>query len=176
MTQRTYSELVALFPDNTSGAISPQDIRDFLESVRTVHGSLNLVTPAATTINVAGTYELINGVMVSGTHNALMTADASGRLTYNGASERHFHIVASISMTSQNNNQTVGFRIARNGVSDPVTQIRRRVGTGSDVGAVAIHGDEVLSNGDYIEVFATNYTSTGSLTVEDFYFFAMGML
>ena len=36
-TARNKSALIALLPDNTSGAISPQDIRDVVESVQ-IHG------------------------------------------------------------------------------------------------------------------------------------------
>lgn len=176
MTQRSYSEIISLFPDNTSGDISPQDLRDFVDSVRTPHGSFSMQSNAVeTVINSIDVYEKVAGTTAAGPHLHDMTMDQSGRLTYTGVSPRHFHLVASIAMTSAANNQTVAFRCAVNGATIDRTMIERRIGTGTDIGAVSLHGDALLNNGDYFEVFVTNETSTANVTINDLYVFAMGM-
>lgn len=175
MTQRSYAELIALYADNTTGDISPQDLRDFVDSVRAPHASLSISASAETTINVIDQYEKVAGTTVAGAHSHLMTANTAGRITYNGTSDRHFHMVASIAMTSAANNQTIAFRLAKNGTTLADTMIERRVGTGTDIGALAIHGDTVLSTNDYIELYVTNETSTANVTINDLYMFAMGV-
>ena len=176
MTQRTYDELIALYPDNTTGLISPQDLRDLVDSVRAPHGRVHLVTPAATTIGTPGTFVKAAGTFGIDSHFHMTTPDSTGRITYNGTSPRHCHIVCSLSMTCSGNNQDVAFRIAVNGVTDATTQARRKIGTGADIGSTAIHGDELLNQNDYIELYVTNLTSTASITVEDCYLFVIGHL
>ena len=174
MTQRSYAEILALFPNNTSGDISEQDLRDYVDSVKPPFGSVSIDTPAATTIVTPGDFVKAAGSTIVG-DSYLMTPDASGRITYNGASDRHFHIVASVSMTCAGVNQLLGFRIAKNGTTIAASQLRRQVGTGADIGSTALHADVTLSQNDYLELFLTNYTSTNQVTVEDFYFYCMGM-
>lgn len=175
MTQRSYSELIALLPDNTSGLISPSDMRDVVDSVRQPHAGLYESTPVNTTIAVPGTYYKAAGTFIAQPHSNLMTADTTGRITYNGISDRHFHIVCSISMTCASNNQDLAFRIAKNGVTDESSEGDRKVGTGSDVGAIAIHADLQLATNDYIELFVTNKTSTALVTLTNMYLFIVGM-
>jgi hypothetical protein len=175
MTQRSYSEVIAQFPDNGTGEISPQDLRDFVDSVRAPHASFSLGAVAETPITVIDQYEKVVDTSVAGAHSHLMTADTACRITYNGTSPRHVHIVASIAMTAASNNQTIAFRIAVNGTTLPESMIERRVGTGSDIGAVAIHADALLNENDYIELYVANETSTANVTVNDLYMFVMGM-
>lgn len=175
MTQRTYSELIAQFPDNTTGLITPADMRDFIDSVRSPHGQVHLTAPVETSITQIGTYVKVNGTFGLDAHNHLTTPDTTGRITYTGTSARHFHLVSSISMTCAANNQIVSFRIAVNGVTDAATQLRRKIGTGTDIGSTALHGDEVLSQNDYVELYVANLTSTANITIEDCYLFAVGM-
>lgn len=176
MTQRTYAELTTLFADNTTGDISPQDLRDFLDSVRSPHGQVHLTAPVETSITQIGTYVKVSGTFGLDAHNHLTTPDTTGRITYTGTSQRHFHLVSSVSMTCAANNQTVSFRIAVNGTTDPSTQLRRRIGTGTDIGSTALHGDEVLTTNDYVELYVANLTSTANITIQDCYFFMVGML
>lgn len=174
MTQRSYSEIIALFPDNLAGLISEQDLRDFVDSVYPPYGSLSMGTPAETTISGIGDFVKAAGTTVVGNSNN-MTPDTSGRITYDGASDRHFHIVCSISMTCASNLQTLAFRIAKNGTTIAASQLRRRVNTGTDIGSTAVHADVMLSTGDYLELYVANNSSTANLTIEDLYLFCMGM-
>lgn len=176
MTQRTYDELIALYPDNTTGLISPQDLRDLVDSVRAPHGRVHMSTPAATTIGTPGTFVKVAGTFALDSHFHLTTPDTTGRVTYNGTSPRHCHVVCSLSMTCAGNNQDIAIRLAVNGNTDPATQARRKIGTGTDIGSTAIHGDALLNANDYIEVYVTNLTSTASITVQDCYLFVIGML
>lgn len=175
MTQRTYSELITQFPDNTTGLITPADMRDFIDSVEVPHGRVSLATPVETDITQIGLYTKVNGIFVAGPYSHLTTPDTTGRITYIGPSQRHFHLVTSVSMTCAGNNQTVSFRMAVNGTTDASTQLRRRIGTGTDIGSTALHGDELLTTNDYVELYVANLTSTANITIQDCYFFMVGM-
>jgi hypothetical protein len=175
MTSRTNSELQTLFADNTAGAISPQDLRDFLDSVTPKYGSLYYSTPAATTIAVAGTYYKAAGTTTALNLNEF-TMPANNRLTYTGTTDVHLHIAYSLSCTCSGNTQVLGFSLAKNGTNIAESKLTRKVGTGSDVGAVALHWDLTVSTNDYIELFVTNETSTATITIEQGYLFAMTMI
>lgn len=175
-TVRTFSELQdTLFADGqAAGSITPQDLRDLILTLRQPYGSWTSSTALATPIATPGTYQDIN--LTSTPFNVRdMSADTTGHLTYNGTVNRHFHVAVSISFTCATNNQTVGFTVARNEIVLPESEIRRKVGTGADVGAVAVHCDMMMSPGDNLSLHATNFDSTSSITVSHCYFFAMGM-
>ena len=174
-TERSLAQLQALLADNATGDISPQDIRDMLVSLTQPYGSFSTATASATTIAVAGTYYKMAGTTQVGNVRQ-MSMPSNGRLQYDGVSPRHFHIAVSVSMTTSNVNNIVGLKIAKNGTVLDDTIVRRFVSTGTDVGSTAVHGDVALSNGDYLELFVTNETDTDSVTVEEVYFFALGML
>ena len=175
-TQRSYSELIALLPDNSAGAISPQDMRDVVKSTVQPYGSWYSTSSSGTVISGAGTY--YKGVVTASAVNSSsdVSTDSGGRLTYNGVADRHFHIAVSVSMTSSSNNQIVGLQIANTGTTLAHSTVRRKISTGADVGSTAIHADTMLSTGDYIELWATNETSASNVQLVNVYFFAMGML
>lgn len=54
-TPRTFAELVTLFADNTSGAISPEDLRDFLVSSQGGYGMIGTATESTGQATVAAT-------------------------------------------------------------------------------------------------------------------------
>lgn len=174
-TVRTLSELQTLFADNTTGAISPQDLRDFLVSVSPPHGTMYRNVAAATTIVTPGTYVKAAGTTTAGALNGFdMPAD--NRLRYTGAATKHFHLVVSASFTMAGSNDVIGLKMAKNGVPMDESVQRRKVGTGTDIGSTAIHADAVLATNDYIELWVTNETDSVAVTVDELYVFVMGML
>lgn len=177
MTVRTLAQLESVLADNTSGDISPDDVRSIPQSIKQPHGSIYMVTPAATSIVTPGTYYKAAGTTAAsdGTSAYEFTLGTNNRLTYTGATTKHAHLVCSLSMTCASNNQILGFAIARDGVVLQHSLLRRKVGTGADVGAVALHADCALAPNDYLELFVTNDTSTAAVTVTKMYLFAVAM-
>jgi hypothetical protein len=178
-TRRSKAALAALLADNTTGAISPQDIRDFLESAAPPFGSMYISTAADTSISQTSTYTKVAGT------TTLTNADgfdmpANNRLRYTGAPDVHVHVAVTISMTTTGSNQVIFFRVGKNGsavITDAVAStVARKVGTGADIGSTALHFDTMMSNGDYIELFVANDTSATNAQVDYMYFFALGML
>ena len=88
-TSRTVSNLVTnLFQDGqAAGSITPQDLRDFIETTQGKQGSMYVSSPGSTTISVAGTY--VEGTAGTWTLSTAPTANefdenTDGRLRYTG--------------------------------------------------------------------------------------------
>jgi len=177
-TRRSLSALQALLADNQSGDISPQDVRDFVVSCGFPYGAYYLTSPTATAITGANAWIKAAGTTTSTNIKEFTATD--NRLTYAGAAPVHIHCVSSVSFTCESNNQVVHLRVVKNGdetLTDSVaSNLQRKVGTGTDVGAVAVHSDTMMSSGDYIELWVMNETSGADVTVQNLYTFAMGML
>jgi hypothetical protein len=129
----------------------------------------------ATTFISAETYYILKAdTFLTGSSNDVTTNPSTGRMTYTGTQNKHFHIVMNGSISSASNNQTMLCTISKNGV--PIgSPIERKIATSGDVGAFSVHADLTLSTNDYVEVYLKNKTSTASLTMKHFYFFLMSM-
>jgi hypothetical protein len=174
-TQRTKANLITLYADNTIGAITPQTMRDLIESFACSNASMYVTTPVATTIAVAGTFVKAEGATtLVGAHRGDMPAN--NRLRFTGTARVHIHLVANLSVKCSSNNQNVSFAIAKNGVVVDHSIMEHLITTGSDVKIMAIHADMDLDPNDYVELWVTNNTSTASVTVQRGYMFWMGML
>jgi len=178
-TARIKSDLAALFADNTTGDISAQDLRDFLESVYPGHASMYVSSSAATTIGSASTYVKVAGTTTS-TNLSNFTMPANNRLTYTGTPDIHVHVVVSVSMTSGSSNQVVGFRVGKTGDAtgtDAVAStVQRKIGTGTDIGSTAVNFDTAMSTNDYLELFISNETGANDVTCAFMYMFIFGMM
>lgn len=178
-TVRSLSTLLtAIFQDGQGdNSMNAQDLRDLIVSLVSPHGGSTMEANAvATTIVAAGTYETVAGVFVAIPDAHDITVSASGVITFTGASPRHFHIVSNFDMLAGGNNKVVSAQWFKNGTTALSVPVKRKVSTGTDVGAVSVHADTVLSNGDTIQLKIANDTDTVSVTLQDAYVFAMGFL
>lgn len=179
-SQRSSDEFLnvatGLYKDNTSGDISPQDLRDLVESMRMSCGSIYVTTPAATTINTAGVYEKAAGTTAQNPDAGILRFDTpvSNRLRYTGGPNIHAAVRAAVTMTAASSNVEVGLAIAKNGTVLTPSIIERKIGTGSDKGAVAVQADVDMSTNDYLELYVTNLDGTGSVTINLANLFALG--
>lgn len=176
-TQRSLSDLLTnLFQDGQSaGAITPQDVRDLIESLSPPYGGLSFVTPAATTIGTPGTLVKAAGTTAL-TNLRKFTMPVDNRLVYTGVPDRHFHIAMSMSVTTAGTNDDVSIAIAKNGVVVAHSKLTRFMATGTDHGSTASHADFMLSTNDFIELFTTNEDTTSDVTIQQGYLFAVGMI
>ena len=175
-TARTKAQLAALLADNTTGDISPQDVRDFLETMHPSLGGCYVSTPVATTVTTAGTYYLGAGITTSTALHRFLH-NTAGRLTYTGTPTIHAHIAASISFVTSGTSDRIGVGIAINGAVQTGSINRQLVGTGADVASTALHWDVMMSTNDYIEMWVTNEDASGqTVTLQNGYMFALGMM
>lgn len=179
-TVRSSSDLLTnLFPDGqAAGSITAQDIRDLIVSLTQSNCSVAMATPAATTIAVAGTYVKAAGATTFSADTTDFDDDSGvdNRVNYIGTPARHVELAISLSMTCASSNQVIGFKIAKNGVVIDESVVRRKQGTSSDVGAIALIAHVDLVQNDYLEVWCTNETSTGAVTVQNMFIKASGFL
>ena len=124
-----------------------------------------------TVISVATTFVKVLGTFTSAATPKDMTV-ASNRLTYDGVPTRSFVLGAAMSMTG-GNNVLLQFQFAKNGTLIGVP-LSRWVSTGTDEGALALQAVTSMDTNDYIELWATNATSTANLVVTSCNFLAHG--
>jgi len=167
-TQRTLASVLTLLADNTSGAISPTDLRDAVETLRPGHGEIYISSSAATTLSdtttwveAAGTYTL------STSPTAHWWAEATNaRLNYTGVADSLAEVSASVSMTSGSSTQDIEIGIGKNGTILTPSIVRRKIGTGSDVGAAPIVAQVDVSTTDYLSIMIRNITAANNVTLD----------
>lgn len=146
-------------------------------------GAIYVSTPADTTPDNTSDYKKCEGVTsLNNSESVVMGFDmpANNRLRYTGTAPIHAHIAVTISMTTGSNNQVTSFRLYKyddsgaSGATLVHTTTQHKVGTGSDVGSTALHGDCVLNTNDYLEVWVRNETSVATVTLQEMYMFALG--
>ena len=175
-TRRTVSALQTLLADNTTGDISPQDLRDFLVSAAPEYGGLYISSSAATTIGGAGTPTKASGTTASIGASSNITVATTNRITYTGAADIAVIVLFACSMTCASSTVTLGISVAENGTQIASTEVFRKIGTGSDQGAASTFGIATLSQNDYVEMFVTNEDGTGAVTLTKGIFAVLGIM
>lgn len=178
-TQRSISDIITLAADNTTGAISAQDLRDIIKTLQPRYAAMYITSAAATTISVAGTYYKAAGTTTATNLHADFTMPASNRLQYNGAANIHAHVAVTADFTG-GNAKVIGARVAiggdATGTDAVASTTRHKTNTaGTDILSTALHFDTMMSTGNYLELWITNETDTTAVTIENMYFFIVTM-
>lgn len=169
-TVRTQAAILALFADNITGDISAQDMRDYLVSVEPGSLAAYISTPVETTINTVNVWEEVAGTTtVSGTPRH-WTQTANNEWTYdNGAiplPDRDCVVYATISSTAAANSKVYEWAVSVNDTIQTPSIVRRKQGTGADVGALAIMSEFQVSSGDVVSIEVRNITDNTNVTAE----------
>ena len=123
------------------------------------YGSVFISSAAATTLaagvpaKVAGTTAFSSAIS---SPNFDDDSGVSNRLRYTGTVTRDFFVEICVSMTSGSNNQDLTFYLAKGGVIDAETKIFRKIGTGSDQGAMPLCGPVNLAQNEFVELWIEN--------------------
>lgn len=183
-TVRSGSDLLTtLFQDGqAAGAITPQDMRDLIVSVKPPWGRISMTSlpnVSATTISNTTDYYAVAGTTALSAMYLNFDQPGSGQLRYTGTVERHMHIACSISYKAASNNQSVLFQImhydASGATASAVTSSRINDLIGTSTESTALHADVMMDTNDYLYLAVRNSTGANNITVEYFYLFAMGM-
>lgn len=173
-TARTLTQMLALLPLNNSGAINPQDVRDLTVTLAVKYGELYIDTPAATTIA-----DTVNYFDVAGTYTAGQLKDfdqnVNGKLRYIGAPNIEVLIFANLSFTVAGTNDLIHLEARKNGVDIPGSDAVRKVGTGSDVGAMSIVGITPMDTNDELTLAVRNESATDDVTGVEGHLLALGV-
>jgi len=183
-TVRSLAAVVALLADNTVGDISPQDVRDMLVSLAMQHGQVSVVGNAVVTTipDTTAFHEVdMTGAALSEQSQVIAGSDdfdmpVAGRLRYIGLQTRMFHVMATFSFITDSNLQEIHFQLANSGVVSVQAEVRRKTGTGTDVGSTAIHWITPLALNEYISLFAKNVSTASDLTIVSANIQAIGMI
>ena len=125
-----------------------------------MHGNATqtVIASTATAVKVAGTFIVGD--------EAGYTGDTTGRITHTGNTARHI-INAIISMTvASGTNHTVSMYIALNGTVIPSTKTTTTTSSGL-YRSLATFANLELDQGDYVEIFVRNESTTDNLIVLD---------
>jgi hypothetical protein len=182
-TSRTVSDLVTnIFQDGqSSGAITPQDMRDFIETCQTKQGSIYMSSPSSTSISVAGTYVEGNGTYTLSTSPSANEFDmnTNARLRYTGTPTINcaFWASASLEIDTAAVNKELGISIYKNGTLITGTKM---VGfsPATTVNSVNIStmGYASLSTNDYVSIYVANIDSTDNFTLRNAQLMGMSLV
>jgi hypothetical protein len=152
-TERELVTLLALYADNTTKRISPQDGRDFLVSTfggyahlavidnATSQGSLSDVTPVKLT-----------AFNTNGEATGLTPDHTTDDIAVAVAGKYQFTICVSFDGTV---NTTYEFQPGVDGVATPVAKAHRKIGAANDVGSAACSGILDLAVGEKVSVMVS---------------------
>lgn len=120
----------------------------------------------ATTISTAGTPVKAAATFVVGIQSGF-TGDTTGKIVYNGTSERvaAIHVSATFSPVSSQN-QEVFIQIAKNGTVEAGSKITRKVDSSESANASTFFNVSLFQN-DFIELYIGNGTSTDNVVLID---------
>jgi len=170
-TQRTIAAVMALLADNTTADISPQDLRDAIESLRPRFGRIYVLPAGSAAVVIPDTVNYVEITSPTWTLDAnaldVDESDGNGKLTYTGAADVVAHVTAHLSLTSASNNQDVHFRVAKNGTTLPESEAIYKILQGADATGVALETIVALSTGDHLSLAVRNATGANNITVEN---------
>ncbi len=170
-TERDQAIIRSLLADNTSGNISPTDVRDAIASLMG-YASLAL-TPAGTpaVMSAVGTsFELIDvydqiSSQSSDVNDAGSDADLSPDFRLVANADGFYKVDFSASVSSSQNNRLLTFRPhVNNAVA--LTDIQQFMSNGSDIQIISFSGIGEFDPGDQIDMRVLVDTGTTNLTFE----------
>lgn len=163
-TKRSLSSILALFADNTTQQISPQDLRDGVVTLAADFGTLYIVSPTATTITDTTSSFPINGTYAFSVGSGDWDMNTNGQLRYTGAATRLAIIFFTGALQSASNNQTFEIGLAKNGSLIPSSTITQRVSSTSSVETAAAFAAISVSTNDYVTGVVRNTTGPNNAT------------
>ncbi len=167
-TKRTKAALATLFADNTSGDISPADLRDYLESLDVSRAALYWTGFATTTLASQGTLVAggTNRVKVLGattSKTANRFSHDNNKLTYTGAPTIKADIFGVFSFEIDLANQSVILELYLNGAYLIGSYTPSRVAIVDQPWQMTIMGETNLATNDFVELYIANGTSAGKI-------------
>lgn len=165
-TQRTATTLQALFPNNTTRQITPDRVRDLIESNIPSYGAMHFDDPGTLTA-IATVSTWTKAANTSTLHNGAnrFSQEANNRLRYDGAVGVVAFMTATIAVKSAANNKQFSFALGVNGTIEEASRSTTKVATGGDIQHVTVTLHALLSPNDYIELFVMNETDDTDLTI-----------
>lgn len=173
-TSRTVSDLTAnLFQDGqASGSITPQDLRDLVETVQVKQGSIYVSSATTTTIASTGVYVEAAGTWTLSTSPTANEFDmnTNGRLRYTGTPTVNcmFMVTTSMQMAAGTTLKETGLQLHKNGtLITGSTIIRLSPSVNNKPGNVTTFALASMATNDYISIYVANLDSTDNIDVDN---------
>ena len=161
-TKRDKATLLANLADNQAAAVTPEHVRDLLESLDASRSAYYWTNNTTTTFTLQGSggpggsnFYKLNGNTSGKTNNRFSVTQ--NRATYNGAPNLKVDAFCAFSFSMDGGPYDIAFEFYHNGVSVPSSyQVVRAGGAGEIVHISMMAEVTGLVSGDYIEVWAAN--------------------
>lgn len=160
-TARTLAELQALLADNTTEAISPQDLRDFLVSCFGGHGGLYVTATGAITTNIAAAKLAAFAGTFPATGTTPSASDDSITVAVAGRYEVHVNI-AFLGTAAE----TFTFQVYQTAVAVTGMTAVRTQASATDVEDVSIDGIVECVANDVLTVYASSGSNGSTVTLK----------
>jgi len=171
-TSRTVADMTTnLFQNGqAAGSITPQDLRDFVETTQVKQGSIYVSSPSSTSIASAGVYVEGAGTYTLSTSPVSNEFDmnTNARLRYTGTPTVNcmFTATASLEIDTSAVNKEFAIALHKNGsVITGTTIVGFSPATTVNSVNLTTMGFASMATNDYISLFVANIDSTDNLTL-----------
>jgi hypothetical protein len=177
-TPKVLAALLAQLPDNTTGLISPEDIRDAVVSLFPSRGQLDLTASAQTTFAATDTWYKLAGTTAL---DATLGQDGFSQASNNEiratkAVNQVLLITANVELVCASNNKTFGITFAKNGVAITGIHVSAVLSDSGKGYGFSITGLLPTLQNDTISVFVRNETDTTAVTATSLTLSAVGFI
>lgn len=177
-TPKVLSALLAQLPDNTSGLISPEDVRDVVVSLFPSRGQIDLTAGATTTFSGSNVWTKLAGTTAL---DGTLTADGfampgNNELRATKAVNQVLFCVANVEVTSGANNKTYGMTFAKNGTAITTFHVSQRLESQNTSYYFSFAALIQTAPNDVISIYARNESDTTSLVTSNLTLSAVGFI
>ena len=180
-TPKILTALLAELPDNTTGDISPEDIRDCVVSLYPSRGQLQLASSGTveTTFASSGTYTSLKGTteLDEDVCSPCVSMPSSGVLKLLKAVNQVVLVNATVEVLPDGNNKRYTFTFAKNGTAIAGLAFTAYFGNlGGNPAGVFLSGLVPMTGNDELSVVVKNDTDTTSITASVFTMSLVGFI
>jgi hypothetical protein len=177
-TPKVLSALLAQLPDNTTGLISPEDIRDAVVSLFPSRGQLDLTATASTTFALTDTwYKLAGTTALDATLGQDGFSQASdNELRATKAVNQVLLVTANVELVCASNNKTFGITFAKNGTPLSNVHVSAILSDSNEGYGFSLTALIPTAANDTISVYVRNETDTTAVTAISLSLSAVGFI
>lgn len=170
--------LLAQLPDNTTGDISAEDIRDVVVSLFPSRGQLDLTASALTTFATTNTYVKLAGSTVLDTTLGQdgFTQFANNELQATKAVAQVLLVTANVELVCTANNKSFGITIAKNGTPLTNVHVSAILSDSNEEYGYSVTALIPVVQNDKISVYVRNETDTTSVRATSLALHAVGFI
>lgn len=178
-TPKVLAALLAQLPDNTTGDIGPEDIRDAVVSLYPSRGQLYHTGNGISTFSGAGVYRhiAVSTALDTAVCSSCVSQPTDATLKLLKDVEQVALVNATIEVLPAANNQRYTFTFSKNGTAIPELAYTVYFGNlGGNPAGVFLSGLLPMGYGDELSVLVRNDTGTASLTCSQFTLSLIGFI